>query len=356
MAAGGTMTGKSVQADDQALQVAPARPGRPGAEARPIVTVVIPTRNRPDHVRQAIHAALAQSYQPLEILVYVDGTERRVADDLDREFSEARVVWSETPVGVAELRNRGLADARGSMVVNLDDDCYFSSHYVIEQAVAAMNEMPDTAVLGLPLIEPLRERPPGFEFSKAAPSERMQSFLGGANLMRRNAVHALGGYRSILKIGHEERDLAMRIHQTDWVIRYGATDPVVHLASEVRDQRRRTRNDARNMLLIAMMNEPAQVLIPHMVVLCCNLLRYRFQFRDLPVKVKGIIEGVWLGCRHWNMRRPLSWKSWNLLSRMCKHTAEQCASGRLPPVPVRVHPEVTSMHCSRPGINAYGNN
>lgn len=42
--------------------------------ANPLVSVVIPTRNRPNLLLRAIQSALTQTYQQLEIVVVIDGS------------------------------------------------------------------------------------------------------------------------------------------------------------------------------------------------------------------------------------------------------------------------------------------
>ena len=58
-----------------------------------MVTVVIPTRNRPDMVTRAVQSALAQTYAPLEVVVVIDGpdpaTEARLAAILARQMADA---------------------------------------------------------------------------------------------------------------------------------------------------------------------------------------------------------------------------------------------------------------------------
>jgi glycosyltransferase involved in cell wall biosynthesis len=39
----------------------------------PLVTAVIPTRNRPELVTRAVRSALGQTYQQMEVVVVIDG-------------------------------------------------------------------------------------------------------------------------------------------------------------------------------------------------------------------------------------------------------------------------------------------
>jgi glycosyltransferase involved in cell wall biosynthesis len=85
----------------------------------PLVTAIVTTRTRPQHVYEALASVCAETYQNVESVVVDDGG----TFDLAGAGSERpiRVVRSEMR-GVAGARNVGLAEARGEFVIFLDDD------------------------------------------------------------------------------------------------------------------------------------------------------------------------------------------------------------------------------------------
>ena len=90
---------------------------------RPLVSVVLPSRDRPAMVAQALRSALAQQEVDAEVVVIDDGSAVKstfVAEQVDR--GRVRMVTHDTPRGVAAARNSGLAMARGEWVAFLDDD------------------------------------------------------------------------------------------------------------------------------------------------------------------------------------------------------------------------------------------
>ena len=89
----------------------------------PVVSVVIPTRDRADHVLDAVASALGQQDVTVEVIVVDDGStdhtpQLLAAIDDDR----VRVVRQEPGQGVARARNLGIAQARGEWIAFLDDD------------------------------------------------------------------------------------------------------------------------------------------------------------------------------------------------------------------------------------------
>jgi glycosyltransferase involved in cell wall biosynthesis len=87
------------------------------------VSVVIPTLNRRVFLSEAIATLMSQTFAAWELIVVDDGS----TDDT-RRFLEAqsdpriRFILRESPGGPSVARNAGLAEARGDLIMFLDDD------------------------------------------------------------------------------------------------------------------------------------------------------------------------------------------------------------------------------------------
>ena len=98
-----------------------------------LVSVVIPTHNRPDYLREAVDSVFAQTYSLIEILVIDDGssdggaaTKSVLKPYLSPHSSSSRLpkvtyLYQEN-CGLVSAVNRGLALARGEYIQRLDDD------------------------------------------------------------------------------------------------------------------------------------------------------------------------------------------------------------------------------------------
>jgi O-antigen biosynthesis protein len=99
----------------------------PPLPREPLVSVIVPTRNRPAMLRDALQSILNQTYQNREIVVVNDGGEP-VAPVLQ----SVRVIDMKTSVGPAAARNAGIAAAKGEVLAFLDDDdCYRPEHLAL---------------------------------------------------------------------------------------------------------------------------------------------------------------------------------------------------------------------------------
>jgi hypothetical protein len=99
-----------------------------------MVTVVIPTRNRPRLLAtRALPTALAQEGVAIEVIVVDDGSEPPVEVPGD---PRARLIRHSIPRGVAAARNAGIGAAEGEWVAFLDDDDLWSPLKLREQLAA----------------------------------------------------------------------------------------------------------------------------------------------------------------------------------------------------------------------------
>lgn len=88
-----------------------------------LVSVIIPTWNRADLIRDAIDSVLRQTYKNLEILICDDGstdTTRQVVGSIDDD--RIRFIDGEHSGRPAVPRNRGIGACRGEWIAFLDSD------------------------------------------------------------------------------------------------------------------------------------------------------------------------------------------------------------------------------------------
>ncbi len=96
--------------------------------SRPLVSIVIPTRNRLHYLREAVASVRAQTLGDWELLIVDDASEDGTPSWL-RSITDPRirVIRLNEHVHRAKARNRGIGEASGEFVIFLDDDDRFRS-------------------------------------------------------------------------------------------------------------------------------------------------------------------------------------------------------------------------------------
>jgi len=92
---------------------------------RPLVSVVLPTRNRVGNLGRAVQSVFQQSVPDWELIIVDDASGDGTAAYLSELVSQddrVRLVRNVTPMGGAGARNAGLKQSRGEWIAFLDDD------------------------------------------------------------------------------------------------------------------------------------------------------------------------------------------------------------------------------------------
>ena len=112
----------------------------------PLVSVVIPTHNRPEYLREAIQSALGQSHRNLEVLVLDDAGPAHNGE-VAASFRDERIryIRHESNQGIFANNLAGFRLARGKYVADLNDDDRWEREFV-ETLVASLEAAPETVV------------------------------------------------------------------------------------------------------------------------------------------------------------------------------------------------------------------
>jgi MoaA/NifB/PqqE/SkfB family radical SAM enzyme/Tfp pilus assembly protein PilF len=108
-----------------------AEPLNRGNEQLPLVSVIVPTYNRPDQLKDAIGSIQSQTYKNIEILVVndngVDVGERLASMNTGGRITYIRHSRNR---GLAAARNTGIRSSKGKYIAYLDDDDIFYPEHI----------------------------------------------------------------------------------------------------------------------------------------------------------------------------------------------------------------------------------
>lgn len=112
-----------------------------------MVSVIIPTKNRPNLLERALDSVSLQTYDNLECIVVDDGSDTPASEVVDRIGDpRIRCIRHETSKGASAARNSGIRASEGRYLAFLDDDDEWLPTK-LEKQVKAIEESPDSVGL-----------------------------------------------------------------------------------------------------------------------------------------------------------------------------------------------------------------
>ncbi len=184
----------------------------------PTVTIVIPTHNRLRYLTRSVASVRRQTYQDWELVIVDDQSEDGTRGWLLRlDAPQARTVLLSRHSERSAARNRGLAEARGELVLFVDDDDCLEPR-ALERLVGALTRHPQ-AVAAVGARELFDQR----GHRRRAPHPRVSllrnvwtdAFVGwyagsGQIMWRAEIVRRVGGWSERLSVA-EDQDLLLRM-------------------------------------------------------------------------------------------------------------------------------------------------
>jgi len=223
-----------------------------------MISIVILNYNRPQHLDRLLSGlSMSVNYSPFEVLVIDNCSDEPVAPIVKR-FGFARVIRMESNVGVAG-RNRGLQEARGSIIITLDDDVFGIGDEEIQQ----LKEIFSDPIVGAVCFQVLDDTEDTvinwchhYKVEEYSEKEFLTNEITeGAVAFRREALQKSGYYPEHFFISHEGPDLAFRIMNAGYNVIYTPKIRVKHYhAKEGRPSWRRYYYDTRNLIWLVLRN------------------------------------------------------------------------------------------------------
>lgn len=181
----------------------------------PKVSVVIPTYNRRQMLRDAVESVLSQRYRDYELIVVDDGSEDGSVEEFSKYSSALRLV-SQPRRGVAAARNLGVRASRGEYLAFLDSDDLWRADKLAVQ-VAFMEAHPEVRICqteevwirnGVRVNPRKRHRKPSGDIFR--PSLDLCLVSPSAVMMTRELFDKAGGFDESFAVC-EDYDLWLRI-------------------------------------------------------------------------------------------------------------------------------------------------
>ena len=260
-------------------------------------SVVILTYNRKPVLLELLDELRKQTlYGQFEIVVVdnysQDGTSEAIAD----EYPEVRCVRLSENRGCGG-RNVGIQEAKGDIIVTLDDDIVFARPDELERVLKAFRKHNDADVINFKILYHDTKELIPFNWFHPRPFETHSEttfetdyISEGATAFRKQIFATVGYYPEDFFISHEGYDLAYRILDHDYKIIYTPDIEVCHKISRIeRTTWRNSYYDTRNYIWLIIKYFPP--------LLACRQLLYRFCTTLLFSLRRGqphwYLKGIW---------------------------------------------------------------
>ena len=265
--------------------------------------VVITMGDRPAELGRALQSLHDQDGGPIEVVVVGNGAD---VSDLPSDVWFVRLPEN---VGIPAGRNAGAAETTGDLLLFLDDDGWLPETGTAERIRTAFADDPRLGVVSLRIVDPdtgetQRRHVPRLRVGDPLRSSGVTTFLGGASVVRREAFEQAGGLPDVFFFAHEETDLAWRVLDHGWDIRYDAGAVMCHPATSPARHDVYFRLNARNRVWLARRNLPGPLVPLYLGVwVVLTVVRNR-DAHALRTWGRGFLEG-------WRTdpgpRRPIGW-------------------------------------------------
>lgn len=234
--------------------------------AVPTVSVVIPSKDRPDAVRRLLLSVNEQTYPIEDVLVIDDGSSPAL-----RAISREVIYRNEVSRGAGPSRNVGAEQAQSDYLLVLDDDTILHDPELVRKCVDTLREFPFLAALALRQLQP--DLSPWYV--QPCPHDKpclATTFYGVGFFIKRSAMLAVGAFSDRITFNYEENELALRLIDAGYEIAYDPRLSLIHAEdARHRDWGQRFYAMYRNACYTAILRYPAWAVLPGIM---SHLYRY----------------------------------------------------------------------------------
>ncbi len=267
--------------------------------------VVLTMGGRPDDLDRALRSLLDQRDVVLDVVVVGNGWQPVGLPDGVRALGLAE------NLGIPAGRNAGVPLVSGDLLFFLDDDASLPDDAVLGRMAAHFHADPELGLIQPRVVDPdgrpaPRRWTPRLRVGDPGRSSPAMSVWEGAVALTRPAFDFSGGWPKEFWYAHEGIELAWRVWDGGFHVRYDGEIEVHHPAIQPTRHAEFYRLQARNRVWLARRNLPVPVALLYVfnwALVSGIRLRSGWAWRET---LRGFRQGLTLPC---GARRPMSWQT-----------------------------------------------
>jgi len=247
----------------------------------------------------------------MEVLITADGCSDDTVEMVKRELPSARLIINEVGMGSVASRNRMMREARGDLVLALDDDSYPEQMDCLATLQGLFAASPRLAIATFP--QRTDEYPETLIQTHFSEAHSVRSFPCSGACLRVSTYRSLRGFEPMFFHMYEEPDYALQCVAAEWDVIF---TPIMtirhHWIGSGRSELLNHHRHARNELWSTMMRCP----FPQMLVMIGWRILSQARFATGRGMDWLIREPLWwwdaiLGIpKALNRRHPVSWSGY----------------------------------------------
>lgn len=216
------------------------------------VSVMITSRNRAVDLRRTCRVLHELNPAPLEILITADGCTDETVEMLNAEIKNLKLIVNEVGRGSVASRDRMMREARGDLVLALDDDSYPEQLDCIRDIVPLFENNPKLAIAHFP--QRTDEYPKTLTQTDFGSTRLTRSFANSGAVLRRSIYLQLPGFAQEFFHMYEEPDYALQCVAAGHEVLFTPLVTIRHYysgatRSEMKNHHRHSRNELWSVLL-----------------------------------------------------------------------------------------------------------
>jgi GT2 family glycosyltransferase len=216
------------------------------------LSIMISTRNRIEDLKQTLRVLTKLNPAPDEILITADGCTDGTEKFIKSVFPKAKLIVNNPAVGSVGSRDQMMREARGDLVLALDDDSYPEQLDCIARLTPIFEQRLRLAVLHFP--QRTDEYPETLAQTNFGPEHLTRSFASSGAVLRRSAYLGLPGFEAKFFHMYEEPDYAIQCVAAGYEVLFSPVITIRHHYSgqerdEIRIHHRHARNEFWSVLL-----------------------------------------------------------------------------------------------------------